>query len=141
MRIRFRLDSAFFDQPDPDLQNPPLAQHYFIIHHIRCTMFFCAVQMDHRPAGKTNFLIWRHSKEQVYLGYNHNKSQHRVRITCLISREGGIKRIFCLLLAQQKYSICVSFCENHPMFTILEMGDYMYIYSLHLGSFAVVNLV
>ena len=27
--------------------------------------------------------------ELVYLGYTHNKSQHRVRITCLSSREGG----------------------------------------------------
>ena len=53
-----------------------------------------------RHLGKTNFSIWPHSEEQVYLGYNHNKSQHRVRIACLSSRGGRVwKGIFCLLLS------------------------------------------
>ena len=42
-----------------------------------------------RHVGKTNFSIWRHSVEQVYLGYQHNKSQQRVSITLLSSRMGG----------------------------------------------------
>ena len=34
------------------------------------------------------FSIWRHSIEQVYFGYNQNKSQHCVRISCLSIRVG-----------------------------------------------------
>ena len=34
------------------------------------------------------FSILRHSVEQVYLGYNYDKSQNRVRIPCLSSRAG-----------------------------------------------------
>ena len=45
------------------------------------------------------FSIWRHRVEQVFLGYNQNKSQHRVCITCLSSRAGeGEKGPFCLHL-------------------------------------------
>ena len=35
-----------------------------------------------------NFRICIHCVQQVYLGYNHNKSLHCWRITCLSSREG-----------------------------------------------------
>ena len=38
------------------------------------------------------FSVWRHSEEQVYLGYNHYKSQHRVRIPCLSRRAGEGKK-------------------------------------------------
>ena len=45
-----------------------------------------------RHVEKTDFSNWRHSVEQVYLGYNHNKSEHRLRITCPISRGGREER-------------------------------------------------
>ena len=45
---------------------------------------------------RINFSIWSPSVEQVYLGYNHNKSQQSWCMTCLYSKEGGRKEIFCL---------------------------------------------
>ena len=41
-----------------------------------------------RHVVKTNLSIWLHCVEQVSLVYNHNKSQHRVRLMCLSSRGG-----------------------------------------------------
>ena len=55
--------------------------------------------------GTTNFSLWRHSIEQVCLGYTHNKSQHRLRI----------RGIVCLLFSPTS----VNNLHNHPMFTIL----------------------
>ena len=49
-------------------------------------LLICLWQRHH--VGKTNFSIWGHGVEQVYLGYKHNKSQHRVRITCFSSKAG-----------------------------------------------------
>ena len=46
---------------------------------------FLKVCFTQRHVGKTNLSIWRHSLEQVYLGKNHNKSQHRKGIACLSS--------------------------------------------------------
>ena len=43
-----------------------------------------------RLVGKTNFSIWRHSVEQVYLGYTQNKSC--THYACLSSREGGVRK-------------------------------------------------
>ena len=80
-----------------------------------------------RQVGKTKFLLWRHTVEQVYLGYNHNKSQHCVRIPCFSSREERKVRkgTFCLL----PYTICIIFWENYPMFTIFESIE-VYNYSV-----------
>ena len=90
----------------------------------RCKWLACT-----QTWGKTDFSIWRHIVEQVYLGYNHNKSQQVVRHTCLCSREGnGVKdNFFVYILAQRLYTICVILWEIYPIFTILDPVDIVFI--------------
>ena len=67
-----------------------------------------------RHVGKTNFSIWRHSVEQIYLGCNHNKSQRRVCIRCLSSKGGEDEnRIFL-------------FTPLHKLRNILRKLSYVY---------------
>ena len=58
-------------------------------------------------------LYWRHSVEQVYLGYNHNKSKHRVRIACLSSMEGGRVRNNFLRKLSYVYTCFVDGLQNN----------------------------
>ena len=74
-----------------------------------------------RHVRKTNFSIWRHSVEQVYLGYNHNKSQHRVYITRLSSRrdegeKGNLLFTFQPILSLHVFCLqeeCEQACVKH----------------------------
>ena len=69
---------------------------YSVEHQRFLWKFWLKVCPAQRHVGKTNFSIWRHSDEQVYLGYNHNKCLQSVRTTCLSSMEEGRRTgIFC----------------------------------------------
>ena len=73
------------------------------------------------------FSIWRHSVEQVYLDYNHNKPQHCVRITCLSGRGGGDKGNLVFTyepIVRTKFAYFSK--KNHPISTILHFAKRRY---------------
>ena len=68
--------------------------------------------------------VWktRHSVEQVYLGRNHNKSQHRVRKSVSVAEAGKIEKVNLLFTSQPNLhspTVCVIIWEINPMFTAL----------------------
>ena len=71
---------------------------------------------------RINFSIWRPSVEQVYLGYNYNKSLQCWRLPSLGCR-GWERESFVYILAQHPYTICITyFLRNYPMFTVLDLS-------------------
>ena len=74
--------------------------------HITYKTVFTFIQ---RHVGKTNISIWRHSIEHLYLGYEHNKSQHMFALRASVAEREREREPFPYILAQLAYTICAIF--------------------------------